>query len=171
MSTLAWFQGEFEEILDIVLADNPRGVRKSKIKDQLAVRFLEEWELQYARVREYQMMTGHSLPAALQQLADDPGIYFTILVPRLIVPVRIWHPLRGRSLDKWWWWLQTCPLTKYPYRISSEGVLSGSGMVCERKSSDGSEFIAVSGAAVSFRDRWSVHSQPIPARVYSVSKS
>jgi len=54
------------------------------------------------------------------------------------------------------------PPSKHPYKTSSEGVLSGSGMVCERKSSDGSAFIALSGAAVSFRDWWSVHPQPIP---------
>jgi hypothetical protein len=49
-----------------------------------------------------------------------------------------------------------------PYQTFLEGFLSGSDMVCERKSSDGSEFIALSRAAVSFRDWWSVHAQPIP---------
>jgi len=50
------------------------------------------------------VMTSHALPALLQQLATDPGIHFAMLVPqhsRLIVPMRIRHPLHSRSLAKW----------------------------------------------------------------------
>ena len=93
--------GKFDELPDIVFENNPREVQKSKIKDQLAMRILNKWELEYARGREHQMMTRHTLLAVLQPLATDLGIYFTVLVPqhsRLIAPVRMKYPLHGRSL-------------------------------------------------------------------------
>ncbi len=54
MSTSAWSEGKSDEFLDIVLEDDPRKVPVQKTKDQLAMRILDEWELQYARAREHQ---------------------------------------------------------------------------------------------------------------------
>lgn len=51
-------------------------------EDQIAMRILGRWELQYARAWEHQIMTGHTLLAVLQALATDAGIYFTVLVPQ-----------------------------------------------------------------------------------------